>query len=425
MPELTTLLIQIVIILATARAVGWVFRLIHQPQVMGEMVAGILLGPSLLGWLAPGVSAALFPATSLGLLNGVSQIGLVIFMFLVGLEFNPQHLKGKRHTAIVTSHASIIAPFLLGSALALYLYPKLSDDSVKFTHFALFMGTAMSITAFPVLARILRERNLVRTPLGALAISCAAVDDISAWGILVGVVLLVRSSSSRLPLWLGLVLALIFIGVMLFVVRRLARRFEFAYRKQGKITQDNLAFLFLLIMVSALITELLGLHALIGAFLAGVVMPKAEDFVRALLGKLEYICVVLLLPLFFAFTGLRTSVGLVKGGEMWFFCALIFAVAIVGKFGGATLAACVNGTPLREAAALGVLMNTRGLVELVVLNIGLDIGVLSPALFAMLVLMALFTTFMTTPLLDWMYLRQPIQRRSQVPAFEGAEALRD
>jgi Kef-type K+ transport system membrane component KefB len=425
MPGLTTLLIQIVVILATARAIGWVFRGIRQPQVIGEMVAGILLGPSLLGWLAPRVSAALFPSTSLALLNGLSQIGLVVFMFLVGLEFNPQNLRGKKHTAIVTSHASIIAPFLLGSVLALYLYPKLSDDSVKFTHFALFMGTAMSITAFPVLARILTERNLVRTPLGTLAISCAAVDDISAWSILAGVVLLVRSSSSGLPLWLALLLALLFIGIMLFGVRSLARRFEVAYHKQGKITQDMLAFIFLLIMVSAWVTELLGLHALIGAFLAGVVMPKSEDFVRALLGKLEYICVVLLLPLFFAFTGLRTSVGLVQGREMWFYCALIFAVAILGKFGGATLAARANGTPWREAAALGVLLNTRGLVELVVLNIGLDIGVLSPALFAMLVLMALLTTFMTTPLLDWMYLREAVQLRNRVPAFDGSEALRE
>lgn len=425
MPELTTLLIQIVIILATARALGWVFRGIRQPQVIGEMVAGILLGPSLLGWLAPGVSAALFPSTSLSLLNGLSQIGLVVFMFLVGLEFNPRHLRGKKRTAIVTSHASIIAPFLLGSALALYLYPKLSDDSVKFTHFMLFMGTAMSITAFPVLARILTERKLVRTPLGALAISCAAVDDISAWTILAGVVLLVRSSSSALPLSLALLLALIFIGIMLFGIRPLARRLEVAYHKQGKITQDMLAFIFLIVMISAWITELLGLHALIGAFLAGVVMPKAEDFVHALLGKLEYICVVLFLPLFFAFTGLRTSVGLVQGGEMWFYCALIFAVAVLGKFGGATLAAHATGTPWHEAAALGVMLNTRGLIELVVLNIGLDIGVLSPALFTMLVLMALLTTFMTTPLLDWIYLPQAVQPRDRVPAFDGAEALRE
>jgi len=241
------------------------------------MVAGILLGPSLLGWLAPGVSSALFPPTSLSLLNALSQVGLIVFMFLVGLEFNQQNLKGKQHTAVVTSHASIIAPFFLGSVLALYLYPKLSDDSVKFTHFALFMGTAMSITAFPVLARILRERNLMRTPLGAMAISCAAVDDISAWSILAGVVLLVRSSSSALPLWLALLLVIVFVGIMLFGVRPLARRLEVAYHKRGTITQDMLALILLLIMVSALITELLGMHALIGAFLAQVLLARVHD----------------------------------------------------------------------------------------------------------------------------------------------------
>jgi len=228
-----------------------------------------------------------------------------------------------------------------------------------------------------------------------------------------------RSSSSALPLWLALLLVIVFVGIMLFGVRPLARRLEVAYHKRGTITQDMLALILLLIMVSALITELLGMHALIGAFLAGVIMPKTEDFVRALLGKLEYVCVVLLLPLFFAYTGLRTSVGLVHGGEMWVYCALVCAVAILGKFGGATLAARSSGTPWREAAALGVLMNTRGLIELVVLNIGLDIGVISPALFAMLVLMALLTTFMTTPLLDWIYRPQVVHLRERVPAYEG------
>jgi Kef-type K+ transport system membrane component KefB len=401
MPQISTLLIQIVVILTTARLIGWLFGRIRQPHVIGEMVAGILLGPSLLGWLAPGVSNALFPQAGLNLLNALSQIGIIVFMFLVGLEFNPRTLKGKRHIALVTSHAGIIAPFLLGSLLALYLYPRLSDDSVSFTHFALFMGTAMSITAFPVLARILAERNLLGTPIGALAISCAAVDDISAWSILAGVVLLARASRTALPLWMTLLGSAVFILTLLFVVRPLLRRLGGKYHRHGRITQDILAFVFLFVLVAALIAEQLGIHALIGAFLAGVVMPKSRDFVNALMGKLEYICVVLLLPLFFAYTGLRTSIGLVHGVDMWFYCALICIVAIVGKFGGATLAARMSGATWREACAVGVLMNTRGLIELVALNIGLDIGILSPALFAMMVLMALLTTFMTTPLLDW------------------------
>lgn len=414
MSHISILLIQIVVILTTARIIGWLFGKIRQPHVIGEMVAGILLGPSLLGWVSPGGSNALFPPASLSLLNALSQIGIIIFMFLVGLEFNPRTVKGKQHIALVTSHAGIIAPFLLGSLLALYLYPRLSDDSVSFTHFALFMGTAMSITAFPVLARILAERNLLGTPIGALAISCAAVDDISAWSILAGVVLLVRASRTEMPLWMTLLGSVVFILILLFVLRPLLRKLGVRYRRQGRITQNMLVLIFLFALVAAWITEQLGLHAFIGAFLAGVVMPKSQDFVNALLEKLEHVCVALLLPLFFAYTGLRTSIGLVYGGEMWFYFGLICTVAIVGKFGGATLAARMSGATWREASTVGVLMNTRGLIELVALNIGLDIGVLSPALFAMMVLMALLTTFMTTPLLDWIsgWQVQPPQPKS-------------
>ena len=404
MPHLPTLLIQIGVILLVARIVGWIFRKIHQPQVMGEMVAGILLGPSLLGWLAPNVSAALFPPESLGFLNSLSQIGLLLFMFLVGLELDPLMLRGRGHAAIVTSHVSILAPFFLGTLLALYLYPRLSDDSVTFTNFALFVGTAMSITAFPVLARILAERNLLRTRLGTVTIACAAVDDVTGWCILAGVVLLVRATEGSIPLWLTLFGSVVFIVVMLFATRPLLSKLERIYHQRGKLGQDVMALVFLLVLLSGLVTEWLGIHALFGAFLVGVIMPKHHGFVHALTEKLEDTAVVLLLPLFFAFTGLRTSIGLVSGAEMWFYCVLIIFVAIAGKFGGSTIAARISGMPWREAGAIGILMNTRGLMELVLLNIGLDIGVLSPALFTMLVLMALITTFMTAPLLQWIYL---------------------
>jgi Kef-type K+ transport system membrane component KefB len=421
MPNLLLLLVQVGIVVAAARGVGWLFRRIQQPQVMGEMVAGILLGPSLLGWAAPAVSAALFPPASLGFVGAISQLGLLVFMFLVGLELNPRLLRGKSHTAVVTSHASIVVPFVLGSALALYLYPRLSDGSVGFTGFALFMGAAMSVTAFPVLARILTERRLMRTRVGAVALACAAVDDVTAWCILAGVVALVRSGAVEHPLWATVGGSVAFILAMLFVVRPLLARLERWFERKGA-TQDLMAVVLLVVLASAWATEWLGIHALFGAFLAGAVMPKGERFVHAVTGKLEDVTVVLLLPLFFAFTGLRTRIGLVEGAEMWAFCAAIVLVAVAGKWGGSTVAARATGMGWREAGAIGVLMNTRGLMELVILNIGLDIGVISPALFAMMVMMALVTTFMTSPLLELIYPARLI-RADRAPAESEPERV--
>ncbi|HEX2202803.1 MAG TPA: cation:proton antiporter [Longimicrobium sp.] len=424
MPNLLLLLVQIGVVVGAARILGLLFRRIHQPQVMGEMVAGILLGPSLLGWVAPGLSAALFPPLSLGFLNALSQVGLLVFMFLVGLELNPRLLRGRGHAALVTSHVSIVLPFCLGAALALYLYPRLSDDSVTFTGFALFMGAAMSVTAFPVLARILTERDLLRTRVGTLTLACAAVDDVTAWCILAGVVVIVRSAGEGLPLWATFAGSAAFILMMIFVVRRGVARLETAFeRRGGVVTQDVLAVVFLITLASAWTTEWLGIHALFGAFLAGAVMPKGERFVHAVTGKLEDATVVLLLPLFFAFTGLRTRIGLVQGAEMWAFCALIVAVAVAGKFGGSTLSARATGMTWREAGALGVLMNTRGLMELVILNIGLDIGVISPALFAMMVIMALVTTFMTSPLLEVIYPARLIRAEEAEPDPERVRVI--
>ncbi|HYJ78761.1 MAG TPA: cation:proton antiporter [Longimicrobiaceae bacterium] len=424
MANLSLLLLQVGVILAAARGLGLLFRRIGQPQVMGEMVAGILLGPSLLGWAAPDVSAFLFPPASLGFLGSISQVGLLVFMFLVGLELDPRLLRGRTRTAVVTSHVSIAAPFFLGAALALYLYPRLSSDAVQFTGFALFMGAAMSVTAFPVLARILTERDLLRTRVGTVTIACAAVDDVTAWCILAGVVALVRSSDAgALPLWATLAGSAAFIVLMVLVGKRAFAGLERWYVRRGAITQDMLAVILLVALAAAAATELLGIHALFGAFLAGAVMPKGEAFMHALNEKLHDLTVVLLLPLFFAFTGLRTHVGLLEGGEMWAMCALIVLVAVVGKFGGSALAARATGMTWREAGALGVLMNTRGLMELVILNIGLDIGVISPALFAMLVLMALATTFMTSPLLEWIYPARLIRAAADDPHPERVELI--
>jgi Kef-type K+ transport system membrane component KefB len=400
MPDLFKLVLQIAVILAVCRAVGSIFRKIGQPRVVGEMFAGILLGPSLLGWMAPGVSAYLFPASSLGFLNALSQIGVVVFMFLVGLGINPKELKKHGHAAVLTSHVSITAPFVLAAFLSLYLYPKLSDDSVAFTSFALFMGAAMSITAFPVLARILAERDLLGSRLGTVAIACAAVDDVTGWCILAYIVVLIRSAHNATPIWVTVGGIVAFALVMIYGVQRLLHRYETIYRERGQLSENLLALMLLLVLVSALCTEWLGIHLLFGSFLMGAIMPKEQKFVRYILDRFETITVTLLLPLFFAFTGLRTNIGLVKGQEMWMYCGLIILVATVGKLGGSMLASWLSGMPVREAAGLGTLMNTRGLMELVILNIGLDIKVISPALFSMMVLMALFTTFMTTPVLE-------------------------
>jgi len=420
MPHLPTLLLQIGIILIVARAVGWLFRRIHQPQVIGEMVAGILLGPSLLGWAWPQASATLFPLESLGFLNALSQVGLLLFMFQVGVKLDPHILLSKKRAAIITSQVSIAIPFLLGVLVAFYFYPRLSDTRVAFTHFALFLGIAMSITAFPVLARILTERNLMQSKVGAMAIACAAVDDVTAWCILAGIVLLVRAAGSPASPWLMLLSLAVYLVFMLLVARRALRKLEAIFRARSEITQDLLALILLLVLLSSWITEEIGIHAIFGAFLIGALMPKDPRFGKAIAEKLEDVTVVLFLPLFFAFTGLRTSIGLLNSGEMWFYCGIVILIATAGKFGGATLSARATGMSWREAGALGIMMNTRGLMELAVLNIGLDIGVISPALFTIMVIMALVTTLITSPLLEWIYPMR-LQRQEQAEMNQGEQ----
>ncbi len=430
MPDLFILVLQVTVVLASCRVTGALFRKIHQPRVVGEMFAGIMLGPSFLGWIAPHFSAYLFPASSLGFLNALSQIGVIVFMFLVGLNIDPKELKHQSHAAVLASHVSITAPFVLAAVLALYLYPRLSDDSVRFTSFALFMGAAMSITAFPVLARILSERRMLRSRLGTVAIACAAVDDVTGWCILAYIVVLIRAAHSTSSIWTTLGGIVVFALVMIFGVQRLLQGvFLNAYQERGHLSENRMACMLLLVLAAALCTERLGIHLLFGAFLMGAIMPKELKFVRYVLDRFETITVTLLLPLFFAFTGLRTNVGLVKGPEMWMYCALIIFVATAGKLGGSTLASWMSGMSLREAAGLGILMNTRGLMELVILNIGLDIRVISPALFSMMVIMALVTTFMTTPVLHMICPREMLEgkaaERVEVPAaMQGANSLR-
>ncbi|HVY28830.1 MAG TPA: cation:proton antiporter [Polyangiaceae bacterium] len=403
--ELTTLallLAQIAAILLLSRALSVVTRALGQPLVMAEMLAGILLGPSLLGQLAPHVMDTLFPAASMPVLKTLSQLGLVLFMFVIGLELDPKLLKERRGSSVLISHASIFAPFVLGLGAAWWLHARYAPAGVGFLPFALFCGTAMSVTAFPVLARILTENGLVHTRIGAIAIACAAVDDVTAWCMLAFVVAIARAHGlSEAGLTAGL--AAVFVLVMLFVARPLLKRLSARLLVSGELSSAHLVFVLLLLLASAGITELIGIHALFGAFLLGTVLPRDGGFAKLLIAKLEAVSVLLLLPLFFAFSGLRTRVGLVSGVGDWLVVLGIVGLATLGKFGGSTLAARLTGLGWREANAIGVLMNTRGLMELIVLNVGMDLGVISPTMFTMLVLMALITTFATTPILHWVY----------------------
>jgi Kef-type K+ transport system membrane component KefB len=400
--DVPLLLAQIVVIIAVSRLAGRALAALGQPRVVGEMAAGILLGPSVLGVLAPQVFSALFHVGSVRFLDALAQVGLLLFMFVVGLQVDPRHLKERAPTIILTSHASIAMPLFLGGALSLLLFPRLAPSGVTFTSFALFVAAAMSITAFPVLARILTERGLTTTRLGAIAIACAAVDDVTAWCILAGVVVLVREARTGVPLWVTLGGTFLYVALMLTAGRGILRRLAERCAAKGQLSQDVLGAVMIAVLASAWITERLGIHALFGAFLVGAIMPRTGGLVSGLLARIEDVMVVLLLPLFFAYTGLRTRIGLIGGADMWLLCGLVTVVAIAGKLGGTSLAARASGIGWRESAALGALMNTRGLMELVILNVGYDLGVISTPLFAMMVLMAMATTLMTTPLVSWL-----------------------
>jgi Kef-type K+ transport system membrane component KefB len=393
------LMLQILTILGVSRICGLAFRRLGQPQVMGEILAGILLGPSLFKVLAPAAHAYLFPESSLPRLFFLSNIGLVLFMFTVGLELDLKSLGTRAKSALLISHMSIILPFVLGAGLALVLYSEFAPTKYGFVSFALFMGISMSITAFPVLARIIQENNLTRTALGSAAITAAAIDDVTAWCILAVVVDIVQSGSP-IGAWAVVSLAAAYIAFALLVARpAIADLLQWSGPHSDAIPRTTLAVVFMILLASCLATETIGIHALFGAFLAGVIMPEKGSIKAKLTDSVHDVCTLVLLPLFFAFTGLRTEIGLLNDVHAWLICALVISVAVAGKVGGSVLAARWTGLEWRESAALGALMNTRGLVELVVLNIGYDLGILSPKIFTILVIMAVVTTMMTGPLL--------------------------
>ena len=397
---LAILLAQIITILFVAKIFGWIFKKIGQPTVIGEIIAGIVLGPSLIGMYFPEFSANLFPKESLPNLQFLSQIGLILFMFVVGMELDLKILKNKAHDAVVISHASIIFPFALGLGLAYYIYNSFAPEGVEFLSFGLFLGIAMSITAFPVLARIVQERGLHKTKIGTVAITCAAADDITAWCILAAVIAIVKAGSLASSLYV-ILLAIGYVIIMLKVVRPFLKKVGEIHASKENLSKPVVAMFFLTLLLSAYASEVIGIHALFGAFLAGVIMPDNMKFRNLFIEKVEDVALVLLLPLFFVFTGLRTEIGLLNDPHLWKICALIILVAVVGKFLGSALAAKFVGQSWKDSLTIGALMNTRGLMELVVLNIGFDLGVLTKEVFTMMVIMALVTTFMTGPALDF------------------------
>lgn len=397
---LALLLAQIVTIILVARLFGWICMKIKQPTVIGEMIAGIVLGPSLLGMYFPEFSAFLFPKESLGNLQFLSQIGLILFMYIVGMELDLSVLRKKAHDAVVISHASIIIPFALGIGLSYFVYQEFAPEGIQFTSFALFIAISMSITAFPVLARIVQERNLQKTKLGTIVITCAAADDITAWCILAAVIAIVKAGSFTSSIYV-IIMAIAYVFLMIKIVRPFLKRIGDLQAGKNTISKPMVAIFFLTLILSAYATEVIGIHALFGAFMAGAIMPENAKFRTLFIDKVEDVALVLLLPLFFVFTGLRTQIGLLNDGHLWLTAGFIILTAVTGKFIGSALTARFVGINWKESLTIGALMNTRGLMELIVLNIGYDLGVLSPEIFAMLVIMALFTTFMTGPALDF------------------------
>jgi Kef-type K+ transport system membrane component KefB len=390
-------LLSLLVVILVSRALGALFRHLQQPPVIGEVLAGLALGPSLLGRVAPQAQAVLLPSAIAPQLGIIAQLGILLFMFLIGLELDTRLLRKHSRTTLAISHASMVVPFLAGATLALWLYPVLSSRDVGFTAFSLFLAASMSVTAFPVLARVLGDRGMQRSDLGVVALACAAVDDVTAWCALALIIGVVRADTGGALLTLVLTLAYVFAMIrgLRPIVRRVTEREGLRKRSSQGATAAALVGLF----ASALVTEAIGVHALFGAFLFGAIIPHDSLLARDLNRRLRDLIVVLFLPAFFAYTGLRLELGLLETRLDVLYCLVIIVVACAGKVGGTALAARYTGMPWRQASALGVLMNTRGLMELIVLHVGLDLGVISPRAFTMLVIMAVVTTLLTSPLL--------------------------
>ncbi|MDU1903677.1 MAG: cation:proton antiporter [Dysgonomonas sp.] len=424
------LLLQIVVILVFVRIFGWICQKIGQPTVIGEIIAGVVLGPSLLGAYFPELSAMIFPESSIGSIKLLSEIGLVLFMFIVGMELDLKVLKNRLNQAVIMSHSCIALLFVLGTILSYFIYSEFTTENTRFLPFALFMGIALSITAFPVLARIVHERGLNKTPLGGVVITTAAVDDITAWCLLAAVIAIAKAGTFVSSLYV-IGFAVIYVVIMFKLIRPFLQRLADLQTSRNIISKSVVGIFFLVLFLSAYITGVIGVHPLFGAFLAGVIMPANINFRKLFIDKIEDISLVVLLPLFFVYTGLNTKIGLLNEGSLWALCILIIVIATAGKMIGIMFSARYLGFDWKSGMTIGALMNTRGLMQLVVLNIGLDLGILTPQIFVVMVVVALVTTFMTGPLLnliDWMYKDKPAEGEAALQkdykmliAFDGSK----
>jgi Kef-type K+ transport system membrane component KefB len=415
---MTLLLLQMVVVLLTALVCGWVARKAGQARVIGEIIGGILLGPSAFGRVAPHSWAAMFPRESLGSFEVLSTVGLILFLFLIGVEIDYEHLRRQKTTATLASAMSILLPFAMAVMVAPLLRVRFGVEGIGSLPFTLFLGISMSITAFPVLARILKDRGMQSSSLGTTALMCAAVDDVCAWSLLAVAMALLPSGNGAAPVSHRLLWLCTYLAVMLVVVRPLGKLLA---RRQAHValSYELLAVFVAVVLASAAATEAIGVHPLFGAFLAGLCFPRVKRWQSAVRMRLEMVVSVLLLPLFFASTGMRTRLDLLSGVTVWFWAVVVLVVAVGGKMGGAVLAARWTGESWRNAWALGALLNTRGLVELIVLNIAYNAHVFSPALFTMLVVMALVTTMMTTPLLNWLGIEDRSGQNQDLAAGEA------
>lgn len=411
------ILLQLIVILLVAQIFGYLCKRIGQPWVIGEILAGLALGPTLLGALLPKVETTLFPISALPTLQTLGDIGLVLYIFSLGARIDTHVMVRLGRKALVVSLGSMILPLALGTMLAFFLYPGLAGSKANLVSFMLLVGTALAITAFPVLARILTERNMLRTNTGMLALTCAAAGDVVAWCLLALVIAIIHAKGlASAAFTIGL--TVLFIGIMLGVLRPLLLLADRWIQSKPLL----LALYMILLLLSAYTTNAIGIHPVFGAFLMGIILPRRAMFIEPVppfesadpqgrsassvvgshfnvLAGIDQTNNLLFLPLYFVYSGLRTQIGLISSPALWLICLLVLVIACVGKIFGGTFSARLVGETWKEAFTLGVLMNTRGLVELIVLNIGLDLGVLSPTLFAMLVIMAVITTMMAPPLL--------------------------